>query len=51
MAVTAEAEEMIAEARRRKADWLLARMDELAGADRRALLGAVDALETLAGLR
>lgn len=51
VSVTAEAEAMIAEARRRKADWLLQRMEDLTAADRRALLGAVDAIETLAELR
>jgi DNA-binding MarR family transcriptional regulator len=51
VAVTAAAEEMISEARKRKADWLLQRMEDLAGADRRALLDAVEAMETLAELR
>lgn len=51
VAVTAGAEEMISEARQRKAEWLVQRMDGLAGADRRALLDAVEAMETLAELR
>ena len=51
VAVTGEAEEMISEARRRKADWLVHRIDDLADAERLALLGAVDAMETLAELR
>lgn len=51
VAVTGEAEEMISEARRRKADWLVHRIDDLADEERLALLGAVDAMETLAELR
>lgn len=48
VAVTAAAEEMISEARQRKAEWLVQRMEGLAGAERRALLDAVEAMETLA---
>jgi DNA-binding MarR family transcriptional regulator len=51
VAVTAAAQEMISEARQRKAEWLVRRMEGLAGADRRALLDAVEAMESLAELR
>lgn len=47
VATTARAEEILSEARRRKAEWLLQRMDRLAGADRRTLLDALEAMETL----
>lgn len=51
VAVTAAAEAMISEARQRKAEWLVQRMEGLADADRRALLEAVEAMESLAELR
>ncbi len=49
--VTTAADDMVAEARERKAAWLLERMSELSGSDRRLLRDAVDAMETLADLR
>lgn len=49
--VTDAAEEMIAEARQRKAAWLLGRMQSLTSDDRDALLAAVESMETLAGSR
>ena len=51
VAVTERAEEMVAEARARKAAWIDEHIATLSGADRRSLFGAVDALEHLAGLR
>jgi len=47
--VTDAAEEMISQARQRKAAWLVERMDHLSDAHRRVLLDAVDAMESLAG--
>ncbi len=48
--VTGRAEEMVAEARARKAAWLVEHIGELSEEDRSGLLSAVDALETLADL-
>jgi DNA-binding MarR family transcriptional regulator len=44
------AEEMVVEARTRKAEWIEARMADLGAADRRRLVAAVDAIEHLADL-
>lgn len=51
VSVTDAAEEMIAEARGRKADWLLQRMQDLSGSEKRALLDAVEVMETLVEVR
>ncbi len=49
--VTAKAEELVARARRAKADWVLDRLDRLPPRQRRRLLAAVDALEQLVDLQ
>lgn len=46
--VTEEARRLVAAARQSKADWVLARLEQLPPAQRRRLLAAVDALEALA---
>ncbi len=51
VSVTASAEAMIAQARQRKADWLLAGMRSLPVADRSALLAAIGPVERLADPR
>jgi len=48
---TARAEEMVGEARARKAAWVEDRMAELGAADRRRVVAAVSAIEQMAGLR
>ena len=49
--VTESAEELVSEARRRKASWLSERIAELGAEDRDNLRAAVSALEAIAGLR
>lgn len=48
--VSAKADELVARARRVKADWVLDRLDRLPPRQRRRLLAAVDALEELADM-
>lgn len=48
---TTRAEEMVGEARARKAAWVEDRMAELGAEDRRRVVAAVSAIEQMAGLR
>lgn len=48
--VTRTAEELVIQARERKANWLLERMDRLSEEQRRALVDSAEALEALTEL-